>query len=210
MRISKFSVSKSFFMHAPPCKRLSVSALKLIVSDIQRFENKKSAFISASFPVLFWFRIGSWFYRKNRLTRITGIPIYLIYKFHKLLSGIQIPLCTSIGPGFRIFHYNCIILSQESVIGSNCSIHQGVTIGRCFNGCNAGCPIIGDNVVIFAGAKIIGKVRIGNNAVIGANAVVVKDVPDNCVVAGMPAKVISDNASKCFDEHWAKIFAQNE
>lgn len=197
-------------MSPPIGKKPCVSVLRLILSDMQRFENKKSAFISASFPVLFWFRIGSWFYSKNKFTRIIGIPIYLIYKLHKLLSGIQIQLCTSIGPGFRIFHYNCIIIAQESVIGSNCSIHQGVTIGRCFNGQNAGCPVIGDNVVIFAGAKIIGKVRIGNNAVIGANAVVVKDVPDNCVVAGMPAKVISDNSSKCFDEYWGKIFAQNE
>lgn len=196
-------------MYTPP-KRQYISTLQLIISDMQRFENKESALISASFPVLFWFRIGSWLYRKNKLTRIAGIPIYLIYKLHKLLSGIQIPLCTSIGTGFRIFHYNCIIISQESVIGSNCSIHQGVTIGRCFNGQNSGCPVIGDNVVIFAGAKIIGKVRIGNNAVIGANAVVVKDVPDNCVVVGMPAKVIHDNSSKCFDEYWGKIFAQNE
>ena len=71
------------------------------------------------------------------------------------------------------------------------SIHHGVTIGRVFNGKQAGVPIIGDNVVIFAGAKILGNLLIRNDAVIGANAVVTNDVPNNSVVAGVPAIVIS-------------------
>lgn len=70
--------------------------------------------------------------------------------------------------------------------GKNCKIFQQVTIG--YNGDEQ--PIIGDNVVVCCGAKIIGGVKVGNNVIIGANAVVCKDIPDNVVVAGVPAKII--------------------
>lgn len=73
-------------------------------------------------------------------------------------------------------------------IGKNATIYQDVTIGQN----NNKYPTIGNNVTIYAGAKIIGDIRIGNNVVIGANAVVNKNVPDNCVVAGIPAKIIKE------------------
>lgn len=82
-----------------------------------------------------------------------------------------------------------------------------MTIGKTFSGKDQA-PTIGDNVVIFAGAKIIGAVDIGNNVVVGANAVVTKDVPDNYVVGGIPAKVISRDSSKCFDKELAYLFAR--
>ena len=123
-------------------------------------------------------------------------------------TGIQLPLCTNVGAGLRFFHYSCIIVAQMCNIGRNVSIHQGVTIGRVFNGKKSGVPSIGNNVVIFAGAKIIGNVKIGDNAVIGANAVVTNDVPANCVAVGVPAKVVSNDSSKCFNNIWAVEFAQ--
>lgn len=73
-------------------------------------------------------------------------------------------------------------------------IGQGVTIGGKSGWYEV--PVIGDDVEINAGARIIGPVRIGNNVIIGANAVVVKDVPDNCVVAGIPARIIKENLTK--------------
>lgn len=73
-----------------------------------------------------------------------------------------------------------------TVIGKNVTIYQNVTIGRK----DDNYPKIGDNVIIYAGAVVIGDVHIGNNVIIGANAVVTHDVPDNCVVAGIPAKII--------------------
>ena len=79
------------------------------------------------------------------------------------------------------------------MIGKNCTIFQGVTIGS-IRGIKGGVPTIGDNVIIFAGAKIIGNVKIGNNTVIGANAVVTHNIPDNSVAVGIPAKVISNNS----------------
>lgn len=100
--------------------------------------------------------------------------------------GIQMPYTTKIGEGFSIHHYSCIVIHGDSIIGKNLNIRQGVTIGEV----NSKVPIIGNDVYIGAGAKVIGKVVIGNNVIIGANSVVTKDVPDNSVVAGVPAKII--------------------
>lgn len=81
-------------------------------------------------------------------------------------------------------------------IGRNCVVMQQVTIGSSRGGRRSGYPILGNNVVVCCGAKIIGKVNIGNNVIIGANAVVVNDVPDNAVVGGVPAKVIAMNGEE--------------
>ncbi len=91
-----------------------------------------------------------------------------------------------IGGGLIIQHGFATIISA-SKIGENCKIYQQVTIG--YNHVLKA-PVLGDNVEVCCGAKIIGGVTIGNNVIIGANAVVNKNVPDNCVVAGIPAKII--------------------
>lgn len=105
--------------------------------------------------------------------------------------------CSSMGTGFGwgaefktppiLPHYlNGIIVSYYAKIGSNCTINQQVTIAED----NEKAAVIGDNVFIGTGAKILGNVHIGNNVRIGANAVVVKDVPDNCTVVGIPARIV--------------------
>lgn len=93
-----------------------------------------------------------------------------------------------------------VVIHARAVIGKNCSIGTNVTIGGKSRWYEV--PVIGDNVHISGGAKILGPVRIGNNVTIGANAVVVKDVPDNCVVAGVPAKIIKMNVN--LDEMYGK------
>ena len=86
-----------------------------------------------------------------------------------------------------------IVIAEGAKLGQNCVIYQNVTIGGKTRVGKNGFPTIGDNVIIYAGACIIGDVKIGNNVQIGANAVVTKDIPDNCVVAGIPAKIIKKN-----------------
>ncbi len=93
---------------------------------------------------------------------------------------------TDIGGGLIIQHGFSTVISAEK-IGKNCKIYQQVTIG--FNH-DLKAPVIGDNVEVCCGAKVIGGITIGDNVLIGANAVVVKDVPSNCVVAGVPARII--------------------
>ncbi len=103
---------------------------------------------------------------------------------------------SSIGPGLFIEHGFSTIISAER-IGDNCWINQQVTIGYSNE---TDCPVIGDNVKIFAGAKVIGKVKIGDNSSVGANAVVVKDVPPNCTVVGVPARIVRRDGKSVNEE----------
>lgn len=96
---------------------------------------------------------------------------------------------SKIGKGLRIQHGFATIISADA-IGEHCWINQQVTIGYVNE---TDCPIIGNNVRISSGAQVLGRINIGDNVVIGANAVVVKDVPPNCTVAGVPARIIRRN-----------------
>jgi len=115
---------------------------------------------------------------------------HLTYKL-----GISIPPSTEIGSGFYIGHFGGIEINFRSVIGKNCNISQGVTLGAANREANKGYPTLGDNIYIGPGAKIVGAVKIGNNVAIGANCVVTKDIMENSVVVGVPARVISEEGS---------------
>lgn len=91
-----------------------------------------------------------------------------------------------VGRNLNLPHYIGIVVGSGVVIGDDCTIYQNVTIGQNRDEF----PIIGDKVIIYAGAKILGRVHVGNGAIIGANAVVTKDVPENAIVGGIPAKVL--------------------
>lgn len=111
------------------------------------------------------------------------------------LDSLYIPT-SNIGGGLFIEHgFSTIIAAKK--IGENCSVYQQVTIG--YSNDNKA-PIIGKNVIIYPGAKVIGGITIGDNVVIGANAVVVKDVPDNCTVVGIPAYIVSRNGQKVVEK----------
>lgn len=106
----------------------------------------------------------------------------------------SVPASCQMGGGTKLAYGGIgIVIHSRAVIGCNCLIGQNVTIGGKSGWYEV--PVIGDNVHISAGARVLGPIRIGNNVIIGANAVVVKDVPDNCIVAGIPAKIIKENIS---------------
>lgn len=91
----------------------------------------------------------------------------------------------NIGKGL-IFHHGFSTMVSANTIGENCHIYQQVTIGNE----KGGCPTIGNNVIIYAGAKVIGGISIGDDVVIGANSVVTKDIPSHSIVVGIPARII--------------------
>ena len=116
---------------------------------------------------------------------------YYHYFFYRRLSyklGFQIPANT-VAVGLKLYHWGTVIINGKAKIGKNCSIYPGVTIGKT----PKGVPVIGDNCYLGLGSKVLGGVRIGNNVKVLANAVVTKDIPDNCIVAGVPAKIIMKN-----------------
>lgn len=108
------------------------------------------------------------------------------HRFWTVITGADIPLNSQIGGGLLIPHPNGIVIHPSAVIGPNCLIFQQVTIGYR----KGGVPVIGGHVDIGPGAKIIGSVRIGDNALIGANAVVLHDVPSEKTAVGVPARII--------------------
>ena len=114
----------------------------------------------------------------------TGMPGKLFSIFSRPMSSLEIERTMKVGPGLLIMHGNGTYVLAEA-IGENCTIYQQVTIGKV----EEDLPTIGNNVKIYAGAKILGRVRIGDNASIGANSVVLKDVPPNVTVLGVPAAV---------------------
>ena len=136
--------------------------------------------------LIHFYREANWLY----LHRVPLLPKF-IWKLQYLLFNCSVPASCKIGRGTK-FGYGgiAVVMHSRTVIGKNCMIGQGVTIGGKSGWYEV--PVIGDNVHISAGAKIIGPVRIGN-VEIGANCVVVKDVPSNCVVAGVPAKILRYN-----------------
>lgn len=122
--------------------------------------------------------------------RIMGkiLLTYYHYKMHKLSWKLGFQFVeNTFGPGLNIYNYRPIIVNPHAKIGSNCTIYPGVVVGGKVEN---GYPTIGNNVFIGASAKVLGGVRIGNNVYIAPNACVVKDVPDNHVVGGVPAKTI--------------------
>lgn len=125
----------------------------------------------------------------NPNSKYPKIIVYYFWIYLKYIEGKNNSIIgTTIGGG-AVFksnpilphHLNGIIIHTDAIIGENCIIMQQVTIGGAMNG-GDGVPVIGDNVLIGAGAKIIGPIKVGNNVKIGANAVVVKDIPDNSTV----------------------------
>jgi serine O-acetyltransferase len=102
----------------------------------------------------------------------------------------------TIGEGLFIQHGFATVIAARS-IGRNCWINQQVTIG--FSN-KDDCPVLEDNVTINAGAKVIGGIKVGKNSIVGANAVVVKNVPENCVVVGVPAYIVKRDGQKVKQE----------
>jgi serine O-acetyltransferase len=121
-----------------------------------------------------------------------------IQKLIECLTGVQIGPGACIGPGLYIGHFGCIVVSGRAVLGANCNLSQGVTVGIAGRGDARGVPVIGDRVYVGAGAKVLGKISIGDDVAVGANAVVTHDVRSGVTVAGIPAKVISESGSRGF------------
>ncbi|MEN2983868.1 MAG: serine O-acetyltransferase [Dictyoglomaceae bacterium] len=126
------------------------------------------------------------------------IPVIprLISHISRLLTGIEIHPGAKIGKGFFIDHGMGVVIGETTEIGDNVLLYQGVTLGGTGREKGKRHPTIGNNVVIGAGAKILGPITIGDNVRIGAGSVVLKSVPPNCTVVGVPGRIIIQNGKK--------------
>jgi serine O-acetyltransferase len=129
--------------------------------------------------------------RKSRLRRLVAV-----YQYRQLgiRLGFSIPI-NVFGPGLALLHYGTIVINAQTRVGANCRVHAGVNIGAQL-GPGGGVPRIGDNCYLGPGAKLFGAIVIGDNTVIGANAVVNKSFPNgNVTLGGVPARIISEKST---------------
>lgn len=138
------------------------------------------------------------FYRLARRLWLLKIPLLprLISQFARSLTGIEIHPGAQIGEGFFIDHGMGVVIGETAVIGDNVTLYQGVTLGGTGKEKGKRHPTLGNNIVVGTGAKILGNITIGDNSYIGANAVVIKDVPANSTVVGVPGRITKQEGKK--------------
>lgn len=173
-----------------------IEQFKFLLMDLKKW---KCSSIKSLFYLIFEQAIwGTVFYRISRALFLINIPVikiflrliaFFIFKFSESIFSVSIPPATEIGPGLYIGHVGLIMLNDQVKAGKNFSIGPGVLIGMRGGG-SLGAPVIGDDVYVGVGAKILGNITVGNNVRIGANSVVVGNVPNNVTMFGVPAKVV--------------------
>lgn len=138
-----------------------------------------------SFRVMLSYRRAHKLYKKGRYFRARWISQRAARK-----TGIEIHPGAVIGKGFFIDHGSGVIIGETTVIGDNVTLYQGVTLGGTGKERGKRHPTLGDNVMVSAGAKILGSFTIGENSKIGAGSVVLEEVPPNCTVVGVPGRIV--------------------
>ncbi|MBT0533898.1 serine acetyltransferase [Riemerella anatipestifer] len=155
---------------------------------------------SPNLHYIYWFRKA----QKYRSTPFLGFIVRFILRHYQIKYGFQIYPETQIGEGFYLGHWGAVVINPKTIIGKNCNIEQGVTIGQQNRGKKQGVPTIGDEVWIGANAVIVGGITIGNNVLIAPNAYVNTDVSSGSVVIvmGNPAQIIpNDQATEGYINH---------
>lgn len=165
---------------------------KLIQADLYRYSGGKKSIAamlisSANFRFTYFFRQVSTHGKMSP----KGIIGRLFYRRLTFKLGFQIPKTVKIGPGLLIVHFGSLIVNSKVIIGSNCTLYPGITIGAGFKGDKMGTPVIGNKVWIGTNAVIVGKITIGDNVLIAPNSFVNISVPSNSIVFGNPAIIKS-------------------
>ncbi len=166
-----------------------MSLIKKVIQDIHNNNNLKGRIIVISYTIVSFFRQMA----SNKFLFILIVPLIILYKLiTDLILGCEIPVSTKIGDGLIIHHGRALVMNSGVVIGKNVTLKHNTTIGNKENllGEDLGSPKIEDNVVIGPNSVVIGPITIGENSIIGAGSVVVKDVEPYSIVAGNPAILI--------------------
>ena len=142
---------------------------------------------------MFFYRITHFLWKLN-LKLIASF----LSQVARFFTGIEIHPGATIGKRLFIDHGMGVVIGETTIIGDDCTLYQGVTLGGVGTGSHTTKrhPTLLNNVMISAGAKVIGNVTIGNNSIVGASSVVLKDVPDNCTVIGIPGRIVRQNGER--------------
>lgn len=177
--------------------------LKTIVSDFKAcMENDPAArgfwggleviFTYAGFHAIIMHRLAHFLHAKLHLPLIPRI----ISQFSRFMTGIEIHPGACIGQGFFIDHGMGVVIGETTIIGEGCVLFQGVTLGGTGKETGKRHPTLGNNVMVSAGAKVLGNITLGDNVKIGAQSVVLKDVPSDCTVVGVPGQIVIREGQK--------------
>lgn len=169
--------------------------LNAIKSRDPAARNKLEVFLLYSgFHAVFWYRLSHWLFvhRCFFLAR-------LVSQVTKFFTGIEIHPGAQIGKGLMIDHGTGVVIGETTIIGDDCTLYQGVTLGGTGKDVGKRHPTLGNNVMVGSGAKVLGPFKVGDNSKIASNAVVLTEIPPNCTAVGVPARVVKRNGERVND-----------
>jgi serine O-acetyltransferase len=170
--------------------------LKQIKSDIATVKRKDPAARNTLEILLTYSGLHAvLFYRASHALYVRELYTVarLVSQIARFITGVEIHPGAKIGRGLFIDHGSGVVIGETAEIGHNCLIYQGVTLGGTGKERGKRHPTLGNNVMVGAGARVLGPFRVGNNVKIAANAVVLESIPDNCTAVGVPAKIVKRN-----------------
>ncbi|WP_036489251.1 serine O-acetyltransferase [Myxosarcina sp. GI1] len=141
-------------------------------------------------------RLANWLWHKQ-------VPLLprLLSHLGRFFTGIEIHPGASVGKGVFIDHGMGVVIGETAIVGDYCLIYQNVTLGGTGKQTGKRHPTLGQNVVVGTGAKVLGNINIGNNVRVGAGSIVLRDVPNDCTVVGVPGRIVSRAGRGCPLEH---------
>ena len=186
---------------------IGMGFLKNIKNEIRVIRERDPAihsdmevFLYPSFKVMMHYRIAHKLYEKGHYFLARWVSQRGVRK-----TGIEIHPGAQIGENFFIDHGNGVIIGETAIVGNNVTLYQGVTLGGTGKEHGKRHPTIGDNVMVSAGAKVLGSFTIGENSKIGAGSVVLEAVPPNCTVVGVPGRIVKRNNQKLVREDMNQV-----
>ncbi len=159
--------------------------IRIIKERDPAIHSNMEVFLYPSFKVMLHYRLAHKLYKKGHYFWARWISQRGVRK-----TGIEIHPGAEIGKGLFIDHGNGVIIGETTIIGDNCTLYQGVTLGGTGKEHGKRHPTLGNNVMVSAGAKVLGSFKIGDNSKIGAGSVVLEEVPPNCTVVGVPGRIV--------------------
>jgi len=190
---------KYLFCHLPcdikrACRELKKEINVIKDRDPAARSSVEVLFLYSGLHALLCYRLSNALYKKKKFAAARAVS-----QAARFLTGIEIHPGATIGKGLFIDHGAGVVIGETAEIGDNCTIYQGVTLGGTGKDVGKRHPTLGDNVMVGAGAKVLGPFKVGSNSKIAANAVVLEEIPEDSTAVGIPARVVRKKGSKVHD-----------